>query len=259
MVENNTQILLAKDFETRILEKIKRVQCKRKLLVVTSGDDPASKRYVANKLKLAQELGFQTQEIHYESNEDYAKIVDIICRGDTGIIIQQPYDKEWSVQLTSLQKLIKPECDIDGLNPNTHYIPATARGVDEFLKAFDLTGKHVVIIGRSKLVGKPLIDLMLKRNATVTSCNSYSGDLSRYTKDADVVISCVGHAHLITADMIKDGCIAIDVGISFDEQGHQVGDFDFENCKSKCKAITPTTKACGRMTVVMLMANLASI
>ena len=257
-----TRVLYGAEFAAPIKEKIKEAVYKPSLLIVTSSDDKASASYVKNKIKTAEEVGIKADVMHIENADDVAKLMNIIesTNGDElKIIIQQPYGNHVKKELTKCQSLISSCQDVDGINKDSNYIPCTALGVMEMLKDYDLTGKHVVIVGRSKLVGKPLIDLCLKRNATVTSCNSYTQDLASYTNTADVLIVAVGIPKLITAEHVKQGVVVIDVGINRDENGKLCGDVDFESVAPLCEAISPVPKGVGVMTCTMLMANVVDL
>lgn len=255
---STARILYGEDFAESWKKKIK---TKNKLLIVTSGDDTASQVYVKNKVKLAEGLGIKVRLFHVKSTADILALKTHVSRvlPNEKIIIQKPYAKEFAKELANIQHEIPPYSDVDGLNPNSNYTPCTARAVMEMLKEYDLTSKHVVIVGRSDLVGKPLINLCLEKNATVTSCNSYTKDLKAHTRMADVLISAVGKAKFITEEYVKDGAIVIDVGINRDENGKLCGDVDFENVVDKCIAISPVPKGVGVMTCVMLAANVGDM
>ena len=162
---------------------------------------------------------------------------------------------------------ISPEKDVDGFNPinvgrlsigEDSFVSCTPAGVVRMLEEYDIEmeGKHAVILGRSNIVGKPLIQCMLKKNATVTVCHSRTKQIEKITKQADILIAAIGKAKFVKADMVKDGAVVVDVGINRTEEGKLVGDVDFETVEKKVKAITPVPGGVGPMTIAMLMTNL---
>lgn len=259
--KNMAKLLYGEDFANRWKTRIKHHadSYTPKLVIVTSGDDAASKVYIRNKVKLAEELGIKCEVVHVDNVYDVSDVYNRYVEYGYKVIIQKPYAKHLRAALTMLQDMLPSYVDVDGLNKDSDYIPCTARAVMEMLKYYDLTGKHVVIVGRSELVGKPLINLCLDRNATVTSCNSYTRILPEITSQADVLISAVGKPKFITEKYVKEGAIVIDVGINRDENGKLCGDVDFDNVAPKCLAITPVPKGVGPMTVTMLMANVVGL
>ena len=181
-----------------------------------------------------------------------------------GILLQSPIPK--SLDINEAFRTILPEKDVDGFNPinvgklclnQETFVSCTPYGIMKMFEEYDidLTGKNVTILGRSNIVGKPLIQCCLNNNATVTVCHSKTKDLKEHTKNADIVISAIGKAKFVTADMIKNEAIVIDVGINRDESGKIVGDVDFENVSSKASYITPVPGGVGPMTIAMLMNN----
>ena len=240
------------------------------LAVISVGNDPASKTYVYNKKKACEETGITF--FHYELPETCTQeeleivIDDMNCTPMvSGIILQLPVPAHLNADLAI--KKIDPRKDVDGLSPlnagclalNKLYkgfVPCTANGIIDLLDhyAIQLSGKHVVIVGRSNLVGKPLAQLMLQRDATVTICHSFTNDLAAHTRQADIVVCAVGKPNLITADMVKDGSVVVDVGINR-VNGKLCGDVDFENVKEKASHITPVPGGVGKMTVAELICN----
>ena len=181
-----------------------------------------------------------------------------------GILLQSPIPGH--LDINEAFRTIAPEKDVDGFNPvnvgklclnQDTFVSCTPYGVIKMFEAYDidLTGKNVTIIGRSNIVGKPLIQCCLNKNATVTVCHSKTKDLKQHTQNADVVIAAIGKSKFITADMIKEGAVVIDVGINRGEDGKLTGDVDFENISEKASYITPVPGGVGPMTIAMLMNN----
>lgn len=239
------------------------------LAVILVGDNQASRTYVNSKQKTAKELGMHNVLIEYPSSitehELLAKI-DELNNDEAihGILVQLPLPAH--INETNLIEAISPEKDVDGFHPlnigrmmtgQDAFLPCTPYGVMVMLEeiGLDLEGKHVVIVGRSNIVGKPAGQLFLKENATVTYCHSKTKDLADHTKKADIVVSAVGKAGLITADHIKPGAVVIDVGMNRDEQGKLCGDVAYAEVKEKAGYITPVPGGVGPMTITMLMYN----
>lgn len=242
------------------------------LAVISVGDDQASEVYIRSKRRACMEVGIEFTEVKLPASatqeELESKIDDLNQNnGIHGIILQLPIPDH----LDSYQAInkIKPEKDSDGLtNQNKGAlasgnfkvpIPCTPCGIMTLLSKYTqnkLSGKHAVIVGRSQLVGKPLVHLLLNRDMTVTVCHSKTSNLAFHTAQADVLIVAVGKPNLITADMVKPGAIVIDVGINRVD-GKLCGDVDFENVKDVASAITPVPGGVGPMTVAMLMLNTA--
>lgn len=227
------------------------------LVIVQVGEDAASNAYVKGKIADCAELGVWCSHIHLQEDIDYTTAAEMIqaLNADKkvgGIIVQLPLPK----RLTSLPSLIAPEKDIDGLVYGSHFTPCTAKAVMKLIDwlNYDLTGKTVVIIGRSRLVGRPLIDLMLARNATVVSCNSHTEALVRLVRMGDVVVSATGVKGLVDADMVSSDALVIDVGISRGKDGKLYGDCDrgLYKCVEK---ITPVPKGVGLLTRCALIDN----
>ncbi|MDW7759254.1 MAG: tetrahydrofolate dehydrogenase/cyclohydrolase catalytic domain-containing protein [Acidobacteriota bacterium] len=247
--------------------------------VVLVGDDPASASYVSAKAKAALELGLfeETVRLPAETSEkDILDTVDRLNRDDrfNGILVQLPLPKH--VSPDKVINFISPEKDVDGFHPvnvgrllrgEPCPLPCTPYGVLAMLErtGYDPAGKHVVICGRSNIVGKPLMALLVQKkkgaNATVTVCHTGTPDMSRFTLQADILVAAMGSPRAVTADMIREGCVVIDVGVNRVEdpsapRGYRlVGDCDFESMKEKAAAITPVPGGVGPMTVTMLMMN----
>ena len=240
------------------------------LVIYRIGDDPASAVYVRNKVRAAARVGIIAivREYPAERNEQgVIKRIEVDAKDPEvdGIMIQLPLPEGWDA--TELIECIPPEKDVDGLtymNAGKAFIddtawhqPCTAKGIIWLLheNGIHLTGKHVVVVGRSEIVGKPVAMMALANNATVTICHSRTKNLAEMTRQADILIVAVGKAGLITADMVKPGAVVVDVGINRNEEGKLVGDVDFDGVKEVAGWITPVPGGVGPMTVAMLMHN----
>lgn len=238
------------------------------LAVVLVGDDPASAIYVRNKKKACEYVGIKSVSVTLGQDTTQEKLEQTLNdlnndKSINGILLQLPLPK--GLDERKALNCIAPEKDVDGLSSvnlgklitkEVGITPCTPTGVMEFFKEYniDLTGKNVVIINRSILVGKPLALMMLNTNATVTICHSKTQNISEYTKKADVIVTAVGKAKFLTEDMVKDGAVVIDVSIVRTEAG-LCGDADYENIKDKASYITPVPGGVGPMTIAMLMEN----
>ncbi|MBT2660872.1 bifunctional methylenetetrahydrofolate dehydrogenase/methenyltetrahydrofolate cyclohydrolase FolD [Bacillus sp. ISL-45] len=239
------------------------------LAVILVGDNQASRTYVNSKQKTARELGMHNVLIEYPvsitEQELLAKIDELNKDEDIhGILVQLPLPKHISEK--NLIEAISPEKDVDGFHPinigrmmtgQDAFLPCTPYGVMVMMKEIemDLSGKHVVVVGRSNIVGKPAGQLFLNENATVTYCHSRTKDLKEHTKQADVIVAAVGKADLITADHIKPGAVVIDVGMNRNDMGKLCGDVAYDEVKEKAGYITPVPGGVGPMTIAMLMYN----
>ena len=240
-----------------------------KLAVIMVGDDKASKVYVKNKSKACEEIGIEYEEFLMDENTTMDKLLSLIedlnNRKDIhGILLQSPIPKNLDINLAFNK--IDYKKDVDGFHPvnvgklsigEVCFVSCTPFGVVKMLEEYniDVQGKNVVIIGRSNIVGKPLIQCMLKKNGTVTVCHSKTQNIKEITKNADILIAALGKAKFVTADMVKDGAVIIDVGINRNDDGKLVGDVDFENVEKKASYITPVPGGVGPMTIAMLMTN----
>lgn len=238
------------------------------LAVVLVGDDPASAIYVRNKKRACEYVGIKSVSVTLGQDTTQEKLEQTLNdlnndKSINGILLQLPLPK--GLDERKALNCIAPEKDVDGLSSvnfgklitkEVGITPCTPTGVMEFFKEYniDLTGKNVVIINRSILVGKPLALMMLNANATVTICHSKTQNISEYTKKADVIVTAVGKAKFLTEDMVKDGAVVIDVSIVRTEAG-LCGDADYENIKDKASYITPVPGGVGPMTIAMLMEN----
>jgi len=266
-------ILDGKKYRNELLEEYKNVIEKEKLKIrldiILLGNNEASKVYVNNKLKYANEIGIEAVLHHLEEDvttqEVNCLIKELNENSDvTGIILQSPTPVQ--IDYDYCASLIAAKKDIDGFTmANTcalyyneeNLLPCTVKGIIKLLEHYgvELEGKNVVIVGRGNIVGKPLALALSNRNATVTLCHSKTTDLTFHTKNADIVISAVGKMNVITSDMVKDGFIGVDVGINSCD-GKLYGDFDYENIKDKASLITPVPGGVGPMTIAMIMSNL---
>lgn len=260
---------LAAQMRAELKAKIEEREKKPGLAVVIVGEDPASKIYVRNKVKACGELGIRSYSYELPetaTQEEVEGLLDTLA-GDKnidGILLQLPLPKHLNAEAATLH--IPFEKDVDGfsaknlglLMQNKQLVAAcTPSGVMKLLEneGVELAGKNAVVIGRSETVGKPMAMLLLNANATVTVCHSKTKDLTNVCKNADILISAVGKANFVTADMVKEDAVVIDVGINRDQNGKLCGDVDFENVKEKASLITPVPGGVGPMTITMLMYN----
>ena len=234
-------------------EELKQKQIKPKLAVIMVGDDPASKVYVRNKSKACDDIGIEYEEYLLDSNiaqKELIKLIEKLNEDKTvnGILLQSPIPANLDINEVNVGKLV--------LNQDT-FVSCTPYGIMKMFEEYniDLTGKNVVILGRSNIVGKPLIHCCLNKNATVTTCHSKTQNLAGKAKEADILISAIGKANFVTVDMVKENAVVIDVGINRLENGKITGDVDFENVKEKASYITPVPGGVGPMTIAMLMNN----
>ena len=240
-----------------------------RLVIISIGDDPASKVYVRNKIKACEECGiFVTHAAHNEDVSLYY-IIGLIdyCNHNSaidGIMVQLPLPKGWDERV--IIDTIDPEKDVDGLTTTNIgrlrsgqkcLKPCTAAGIIDLCKYYDieLDGKNVTIVGRSNIVGKPLADMMMAEGATVTQCHSHTSDVRFHTLPADIIVSAIGKTKFIGRGYIGYEQVVIDVGINRDGEGRLCGDVDFDNVKESCTAITPVPGGVGPMTVAELMSN----
>ena len=240
-----------------------------KLAVIMVGDDPASKVYIRNKSKACEDVGIDYEEFILKDETTQEELIELIKKLNNdkktnGILLQSPIPKH--LNINEAFKAITYMKDVDGFTPSSvgklcigedTFISCTPYGVMKMFEEYniDLTGKDVVILGRSNIVGKPLIQCCLQKNATVTVCHSKTKNLEEHTKRADVVISAIGQSKFVKENMVKDGAVIIDVGINRGEDGKLTGDVDFENVEKKASYITPVPGGVGPMTIAMLMNN----
>ncbi|MEY8733467.1 bifunctional methylenetetrahydrofolate dehydrogenase/methenyltetrahydrofolate cyclohydrolase FolD [Peribacillus frigoritolerans] len=272
----SAQIINGKEIAESVMQEIsKEVQQLREknivpgLAVILVGDNQASQTYVRHKQKACEDLGMHSVLIKKPaelSQEELIQSIAELNQDDSihGILVQLPLPGH--IQEKAIIEAISPEKDVDGFHPinigrmmtgQDAFLPCTPYGVMVMLEYidYDLEGKHVVIVGRSNIVGKPAGQLFLNANATVTYCHSRTKDLAYYTKQADVVVAAVGKRDTITSDHIKEGAIVIDVGMNRNDEGKLCGDVAFDEVKNKASYITPVPKGVGPMTITMLMKN----
>ena len=239
------------------------------LVVIIVGNDAASMTYVKNKKKACEDVGFKSTVIELPEEIPEVDLLEQIKELNEdltvhGILVQLPLPKHIDEQ--KVINTISVKKDVDGFHPYQVGAlvsglpclkPCTPSGVIELLKAYniEMTGRHAVIVGRSHIVGKPLIQLLLDENATVTVCHSRTQNLAEFTKSADILIVAIGRAHFITADMVKEGAVVVDVGINRLETGKLVGDVLYDDVFEKASYITPVPGGVGPMTITMLLKN----
>lgn len=239
------------------------------LSVILVGNNPASHSYVSGKEKASTEVGISSEVIRMEENVSEAELLDKIAMLNEsedvhGILVQLPLPEHINEQ--KVIEAITPTKDVDGFHPvnigkmmlgQDTFLPCTPYGIIQLLRSknIDPEGKHAVIIGRSNIVGKPMGQLLLNENATVTYCHSHTKDLSAITNLADILIVAIGKANVIDASYVKEGAAVIDVGVNRTEAGKLTGDVDFDSVKQKAAYLTPVPKGVGPMTITMLLAN----
>ncbi len=251
------------------VESIKKKGVQPKLAVIMVGEDKASAVYVRNKSKACNEVGVEYEEFLLPTETTMDKLLGLIetLNQDTnidGILLQSPIPKH--LDIDEAFRAIDPKKDVDGFHPvnvgklslnQDCFVSCTPFGIIKMLETYHvpIEGKHAVIIGRSNIVGKPLIQCLLNKNATVTICHSKTQNLEEVTKQADILIAAIGKPEFVTANMVKEGATVIDVGINRTEDGKLVGDVNFEEVSKKASYITPVPGGVGPMTVAMLMTN----
>lgn len=264
---------LARKIRQNLQEDAKELRAKGKLpklAVIMVGDDSASKIYVKNKSKACQEVGIDFEEFLLNNDVTIEELKELINnlneRKDIhGILLQSPIPAH--LDINEAFREISPEKDVDGFHPinvgklclgQDTFVSCTPYGIVKLLEEYNIQiqGKHVVILGRSNIVGKPLIQCMLQKNATVTVCHSKTENIEKYTKMADILIVAIGKAKFVKANMVKEGATVIDVGINRNDDGKLCGDVDFEEVEKIAKYITPVPGGVGPMTIAMLMNNI---
>ena len=266
-------VLDGKKLRDRLLEGLKTkldgFDKKPTLVVILVGENPASKIYVNNKKKTAEKLGINSVVINYPENVTEKELLNKIeeLNNDkevTAILVQLPLPKHISKE--NVMNTIIPQKDVDGFTPynvgklfsgeEPIVYPCTPKGVLLLLDEYkiDLDGKHAVVVGRSNIVGRPMSQMLLNRNATVTICHSHTKNLAQIIKTADVVVSAVGK-NIIEGEMLKSDCVIVDVGIFKDEDGKTRGDVDFESASKTASYISPVPGGVGPMTITSLMLN----
>ena len=239
------------------------------LAVILVGNNSASKTYVSNKQKTCEALGMHSRLLSFESDLSEDELVEAIhsLNNDSkihGILVQLPLPKQ--ITESKVLAAISPDKDVDGFHPinvgkmmlgQETFLPCTPYGVMKLLEysGIEIAGKHAVVIGRSHIVGKPMGQLLLQKDATVTYAHSKTPNLKEITLQADILVVAVGRTKMITSDYVKEGAVVIDVGMNRDENNRLCGDVDFESVKDKASYITPVPGGVGPMTITMLMAN----
>ena len=261
----------------RILEelhaRVQAMQTQPKLVAILVGDDPASQVYVRNKEKYGAVAGIKTEVVRMSADTTTEAIIEKIksLNADdsvNAILVQLPLPKH--IDKNAVLNAVDCKKDVDGfsdINIGKMYgsgrdfiIPCTPRGIMALLDEYgiDVAGKNAVVIGRSNIVGKPVAHMLLKRNASITICHSFTKDIASFTRNADIVVAATGKIK-ITGDMLKKGAVVIDVGMQRDENGKLCGDCDFESCEKIAGYITPTPGGTGPMTIAGLMLNVVDL
>ena len=269
-------IIDGKELAKKIRQEVK-IECDElknngiipKLAVIMVGENPASKVYVKNKSRACDEVGIEYEEFLLDEKTTQKELNSLIKKLNedkkiSGILLQSPLPN--NLDINQAFKTISYIKDVDGFTPTSvgklsigedTFISCTPYGVIKMLEEYkiDLAGKHVVILGRSNIVGKPLMLCCLATNATVTICHSKTKNIEEYIKEADILIAAIGKAKFVKKDMVKKGAVVIDVGINRTDDGKIVGDVDFENVEKIASYITPVPGGVGPMTVAILMSN----
>lgn len=253
------------------VELLKEKNIQPKLAVIMVGNDSSSKIYVRNKSKACEEIGIAYEEFLLDEDIEMKELLDLINelnnRKDiNGILLQSPIPQH--LDINEAIKAISPKKDVDGFHPvnigklvlnQDGFISCTPYGIIRLLEEYDieLEGKRAVVIGRSNIVGKPMMLSLLNKNATVTICHSKTKNLSEITKEADILICAIGKPKYIKGNFVKNGAVVVDVGINRDPQTGKIsGDVDFDTVSEKASYITPVPGGVGPMTIAMLMENL---
>lgn len=263
---------LANDLRERMKEEVSELKengITPGLTVILVGSDPASLSYVRGKEKASNKIGMKSNLIELPENTPQKELLELIdeLNQDTtvhGILVQLPLPDHINEDVVI--EAISPNKDVDGFHPinigrmltgKDTFLPCTPLGILTMLeeKAIKIEGKHVVVLGRSRIVGKPIGQMLLNENATVTYCHSHTKNLTEMTKQADILIVAIGKPHFITGEHIKDGAVVIDVGINRMEDGHLTGDVDFDSTVGRASYITPVPRGVGPMTITMLLHN----
>ncbi|MEI6515510.1 MAG: bifunctional methylenetetrahydrofolate dehydrogenase/methenyltetrahydrofolate cyclohydrolase FolD [bacterium] len=273
---------IAQQIRGELAEKIKHLKTKGVvpgLGVILVGEDPASKSYVTAKEKACHEIGIYSSDNRLPATATQAELLDLIAKLNAdprinGILVQLPLPKH--LNESEVLVAIDPDKDVDGFHPTNvgrmvvgekAFMPCTPHGVLQMMarSGVQIEGAHAVIVGRSNIVGKPLANMLMAKgemaNATVTVCHTKTRDIGHFTRQADIVIAAAGRPNTVTADMIREGAVVIDVGVNRIEDATKkagfrlVGDVDFEACKAKASMITPVPGGVGPMTITMLLYN----
>lgn len=237
------------------------------LVVILVGDNPASQVYVRNKERSALAAGFRSEVVRLPESTSQKELLALIAKYNQdpawhGILVQLPLPAHIDDEAVLLA--IDPDKDVDGFHPTNMgrlwsghplMIPSTPSGIMEMFREYkvDLEGKNAVVIGRSNIVGKPMAQLLLSKNATVTLTHSRTHHLAKIAKKADILVVAIGRGHFVTKDFVKEGAVVIDVGMNRDENGKLIGDVKFDEVAEVASLITPVPKGVGPMTITMLM------
>jgi len=265
-------IAIGKEIREEIKERVTVLMekgCQPGLAVILVGENQASRTYVRNKEKSSLAAGMKSELIELPVTVSEEELLNHVIRLNNdnsihGILVQLPLPEHIDENLVI--RAIDPTKDVDGFHPENvgkmiigqkAFLSCTPYGIIKLLErtGTEISGKHAVIVGRSNIVGKPMGQLLLQRDATVTYCHSKTMDLASFTKQADILIVAIGKTKFITEEHIKDGAVVIDVGMNRDENGKLCGDVDFESAKKKASAITPVPGGVGPMTITMLLKN----
>lgn len=263
---------ISKEIRAELGEEVRRMTeagVRPGLAVIIVGEDPASKIYVRNKHKGCEELGILSEVYELPGTTSQEELVELIHRLNArreidGILVQLPLPEQ--IREKEIIEAIDPDKDVDAFSVSNvgkimvgeySFVPCTPAGVMELLQrtGIEVEGKTCVVIGRSNIVGKPMGMLLLEQNGTVTICHSRTENLASIARSADILVSAVGKAKFVTADMVKDGAVVIDVGMNRDEDGKLCGDVDFAAVEPKASYITPVPGGVGPMTITMLLQN----
>lgn len=263
---------LAKKIKKELKVEVKKLKdegINPKLAVIMVGNNPASQVYVRNKSKACEKVGIEFDEYIFDEDYQEEELLDLIERLNDddsvhGILLQSPVPMH--ININKAFRTISPDKDVDGFNPvnvgnltigEDAFISCTPFGIVKMLEEYDIDtiGKNCVILGRSNIVGKPMIQCMLNKNSTVTVCHSKTRNIEEITRNADIVIAAIGKPKFVKEDMVKDGAVVIDVGINRLEDGTICGDVDFDTVKEKASYITPVPGGVGPMTIAMLLYN----
>ena len=251
-------------------EEAKKLKHQPGLAVVLVGDNPASRTYVSAKERDCKECGFASFEHKLPAETTREELLELIAQLNAdekvdGILVQMPLPPHFSEQ--EVLCAIAPEKDVDGFHPmnvgrmNTGdpvFEPCTPAGIMVMLKEYgvEIRGKRCVVLGRSNIVGKPMAAMLLREDGTVTTCHSRTPDIAAFTREADILVSAVGKVNFVTADMVKEGAVVVDVAMNRNAEGKLCGDVDYAAVAPKCSYITPVPGGVGPMTRAMLMVNL---
>lgn len=262
---------LAEKLQAKLAEKTAKLKAETGqepgLVVILVGDNPASQVYVRNKERSALAAGFRSEVVRLPESTTQEELLALIARYNQdpawhGILVQLPLPAHIDDEAVLLA--IDPDKDVDGFHPTNMgrlwsghplMIPSTPAGIMEMFREYkvDLEGKNAVVIGRSNIVGKPMAQLLLSKNATVTLTHSRTHHLAKIAKKADILVVAIGRGHFVTKDFVKEGAVVIDVGMNRDENGKLIGDVKFAEVAEVASLITPVPKGVGPMTITMLM------